>query len=108
MSISVHAVLMAPEAAANCSLSADEAAFVALLSERGISPAPGATGCDLAMGGHVVAYDIRHGVSPAAEARKVYLNTNLSTEQSMWFVATAVVVFAPEMVPSQTSTVPIT
>ncbi|MGO9356040.1 MAG: hypothetical protein ACLP3C_36395 [Mycobacterium sp.] len=94
-----HALLVAPETSATCSLSAEDAAFVALLSEKAIVPSPGSTGCDLALGGHIAAYDIRHGVSPTAEVQVVYNKTNLTWDQSEWYVAAAVVVFAPEMVP---------
>lgn len=95
-----HLLMSAPEASAiPCTLSDDETTFVALLAQKNIGPAVGSTYCDLAYGGHAVAYDVRHGVPPTTEAITVYKNTNLSMDQAIWYVAAAVVVFAPEMVP---------
>lgn len=94
-----NVLLTGAKVSAQCSLSPDETVFVALLAQKNIGPVPGSTFCDLAFAGHVVAYDVRNGVSPDAEAAQVYMQTDLSMDQATWFVAAAVVVFAPEMVP---------
>lgn len=44
-------LLTAPKAWVSCSLTSDEAAFVALLAEKNIGAAPGTSYCDLALSG---------------------------------------------------------
>jgi Protein of unknown function (DUF732) len=96
-------LLTAPKAAASCSLTNDEAAFVDLLAEKNIGPAPGTNYCDLASSGQVIANDARRGMPATTEASAVYHASNLTWEQAAWYVAASIVVFAPELVPSSGS-----
>ena len=96
-------LLTAPNASASCSLTSDEAAFVDLLAEKNIGPAPGSSYCDLASSGHIIVNDVRRGVPPTTEASSVYHGSNLTWEQAAWYVAASIVVFAPELVPSSDS-----
>jgi Protein of unknown function (DUF732) len=93
-------LLTAPKVSASCSLTSDEATFVALLAKKNIGAAPGTSSCDLALSGHIIADDVRRGVPATTEASAVYYGSNLTWGQAASFVAASVVVFAPELVSS--------
>ncbi|MGE2833902.1 DUF732 domain-containing protein [Mycobacterium sp. SMC-4] len=95
-----HALLSAPTAEA---LTRDEQVFISLLLEDGIGPTAGTTYEDLAFTGHVIAWDLRRGVSFGDAAYALWLdNPGLTRDEAIKVVAAALVVFAPELVPIYT------
>ncbi|MGA9676958.1 MAG: hypothetical protein WBR28_17510 [Mycobacterium sp.] len=102
-----HALLSPPRASAACPpLTHDEWEYVSLLAEGypedgipGIGPSPDGSLCDLAQGGHAIAYDLRHGVTERAEANKICSHYEyLTCKEALWEVVCAEVVFAPELI----------
>jgi len=96
-----HALLVAPEASADCFLSAEDREYVSFLQEKNIGPAPGYTWCDAALGNRQLADKVRASFNPLATAasiaQSIYLNTNLTMDQANWEVADAVTIYAPEV-----------
>lgn len=87
----------APTAAA---LTQDEALYISLLADDGITPAPGYTYNDFIFTGHQIAYDLRKGINPGAVAYVVWVdNPSLTKDGAASVVAAAMVAFAPELVP---------
>lgn len=100
-----QALTTAPSASA---ITQDEAAYISLLADEGIGPAPGYTWNDLVFSGHAIAYALRSGVHPVDMARTVYLESPyLTKDEAITVVATAIVVFAPELVPIYTGDPPV-
>ena len=92
--------VLAPTASA---LTHDETVFITLLADEGIGPTANGSYADLVFIGHAIAYDVRNGVHPADEAYTLWLNSPyLTKDAAIKVVASAIVVFAPEMVPIYT------
>ncbi len=103
-----HALLSPPRASAACPpLTHDEWEYVSLLAGGypdegipGIGPTPDGSLCDLAGGGHAIAYDLRRGVTESAEANKICSrDAYLTCREALWEVVCAEVVFTPELIP---------
>lgn len=95
-----HALMTAPTAAA---YTAEEQMYISLLADEGIGPVGNGTYDDMVFIGHVIAYDLRRGVHPVDEAYTLWRNNPyLTKDAAITVVATALVVFAPELVPIYT------
>ncbi len=94
-----HALLAAPDAAATPALTNDDIAYIQLLEQANIGPATGYSYYDLALGGRLIANDVRRGVPPLTLANQVYYKSDLNWYQTKYEVAAAVVAYAPELLP---------
>jgi hypothetical protein len=93
----------APSPAATVpALTEQESEFVTKLAKGAhdappIHPAPGHTAWDLAQVGHLIAEDVRHGISPSVEGAAMMRTpgNTLSLKQWSFVTVTAVEIFAP-------------
>ncbi|BBY37220.1 hypothetical protein MMAN_13540 [Mycobacterium mantenii] len=97
-----HVVLPAPQASADCTMTADDDRYVTLLAEKNIVHAAGYTDCHVTAEGRWFADQVRASPDPLGTARSlvrtVIAGTPLSAEQAEWEVAAAIYTYAPEMI----------
>jgi Protein of unknown function (DUF732) len=103
-------LVSAPQASADCVLTAQDQSYIQLLAQKHIGAINGYTDCDVAGQGRWFADKVRASATPALTAaglaRTYYWNywTSLTEEQAAWQVAAAIKVYAPEMVPAVLNT----
>ena len=104
-----HVLLSPPKATADPALTHEESEYVSLLAKGDpadgvppIGPAPNGTLWQLAQGGHAIAADLRSGITESTEANTIAkADPYLTYRQALWEVVCAMVVFAPERVPTE-------
>jgi hypothetical protein len=104
-----HVLLSPPKATAQPALTHEESEYVALLAKGDpaqgippIGPAPNGTLWHLAQGGRAIAADLRSGITVSNEANTIVkADPYLTLKQALWEVVCAMVVFAPELVPTE-------
>lgn len=97
-----YVVLPAPQAFADCTMTADDDRYITLLAEKNIVHGAGYTDCHVTAEGRWFADQVRASPDPLGTARslvrRVIVGTPLSAEQAEWEVAAAIYTYAPEMI----------
>ena len=98
-----HVVLSAPQASANCTLTAQDEQYIQLLAQNNMIHKADFNDCHEAAEGRWFADQVRTAADPMARAKALVKmvtdTTPMTHDQAEWEVESAVYVYAPEMVP---------
>ena len=96
-------VLAAPQASANCTLTAQDEQYIHLMAQNSMIHSADFNDCRLTTEGRWLADQVRTAADPMARAKSLITlltdTTSMDAKQAEWEVESAVFVYAPEMVP---------
>ncbi len=98
-----HVVLSAPQASAECTLTAADDLYINLLAQNNMVHTTDFNDCHMATEGRWFADRVRTSADPVGTAKSLIKmvtdTTPMTAEQAEWEVECAIYVYAPEMVP---------
>ncbi len=96
-------VLAAPQASANCTLTAQDEQYIHLLAQNKMIHTADFNDCRLATEGRWLADQVRTAADPMARGKSLMTlltdTSSMDAKQAEWEVESAVYVYAPEMIP---------
>ena len=97
------AVLSAPQASANCTLSPKDDQYINLLAQNKMVHTADTSDCTEAAEGQWFASQVRANPNPFGEAQElvnmITNTTSMNQSQAEWEVESAIYVYAPEVIP---------
>ena len=97
------AVLSAPQASANCTLSPKDDQYINLLAQNKMVHTADTSDCTEAAEGRWFADEVRNHPNPFGEAQElvnmITNTTSMNQSQAEWEVESAIYVYAPEVIP---------
>jgi hypothetical protein len=99
-----HHVLVAPPAAASCTLTTQDDQYINLLGQKNMIHGADFNDCHMVAEGRWFADQVRNSPDPLGTARSLVQmvkdTTPMNEEQAEWEVEAAIFVYAPEMIPT--------
>jgi hypothetical protein len=96
-------VLAAPQASANCTLTAQDEQYIHLLAQNDMIHTSDFNDCRLTTEGRWLADQVRTAADPMARSKSLITlltdTSSMDAKQAEWEVESAIYVYAPEMVP---------
>jgi len=95
--------LAAPQAAAGCTLTAQDEQYIGLLAQKGMIHGTEVSDCNMVAEGQWFADQVRNSPDPLGTARSLMQmvtdTTPMNKEQAEWEVESAIFIYAPEVIP---------
>ncbi|UXA05161.1 DUF732 domain-containing protein [Mycobacterium sp. SMC-2] len=97
------ALLAAPQASAQCSMTPADDQYIKLLAQNKMTHSAGVNDCNVTAEGRWLADQVRTSADPYATAKRLVQvvddKTSMDAKQAEWEVETAIYVYAPDMIP---------
>lgn len=98
-----HAVLSAPPASANCTMTPEDDQYIHLLAQNKMIHTVDFNDCNMSAEGRWFADQVRNSSDPLGTARSLMKmvtdTTPMNAQQAEWEVESAIYVYAPELIP---------